>query len=79
MLIIQTIIIADDTESENFVYLQQQLFKCLLPLEFKVMDDYHVSLSRTVTIRHHWIQDISDMLTKEFNSLEGYVSICMYM
>ncbi|KAL4234895.1 poly(U)-specific 3'-to-5' RNA exonuclease [Mactra antiquata] len=60
-----------DCDDDNFIHLKQELFKCLYPHEFKVMEDYHVSLSRTVTVRHHWIEDISKMLTKKFSNIKG--------
>ncbi|XP_060553325.1 U6 snRNA phosphodiesterase 1-like [Ruditapes philippinarum] len=56
---------------DDFLRMQQELFLCLRPLEFQPLADYHISFSRTVTIRHHWIQDICDSLAKEFSQLEG--------
>ncbi|XP_052817815.1 U6 snRNA phosphodiesterase 1-like [Mya arenaria] len=56
-------------EEESFVRMQSELFACLRPLEFHRMDDYHVSLSRTVTIRHHWIQDFTNTLMTSFAKL----------
>ena len=45
------------------------LLDCLRPLDFHVMEDFHVSLSRTVSIRHHWIQSLVDSLQSKFNTL----------
>ena len=55
---------ADDID---FLLLQEKLINCLKPLEFHKMTHCHISLSRTVTIRHHWIQDMKSCLEKEFS------------
>ncbi|KAK3604368.1 hypothetical protein CHS0354_029354 [Potamilus streckersoni] len=56
---------------QRFFELQKQLFLLLQPLEFKTMTEYHISLSRTVTIRHHWIEPLIDSLRKEFAQLQS--------
>ncbi|KAH3768492.1 hypothetical protein DPMN_169705 [Dreissena polymorpha] len=53
-------------EEDHFARLQSELFRCLRPLEFQPMEDYHMSLSRTVTLRHHWIEDMREMLRTSF-------------
>ncbi|KAL3860775.1 hypothetical protein ACJMK2_010846 [Sinanodonta woodiana] len=55
----------------RFLELQKQLFLLLQPLEFKTMTDYHISLSRTVSIRHHWIEPLINSLRKEFAQLQS--------
>ncbi|XP_045193601.2 U6 snRNA phosphodiesterase 1-like [Mercenaria mercenaria] len=66
-----TLVFAQYNTDDDFSRMQQELFLCLRPLEFQPMDDYHISFSRTVSIRHHWIQDICDSLAKDFTHLEG--------
>lgn len=66
-----TLVYSQYNTDDDFLRMQQELFLCLRPLEFQPMDDYHISFSRTVTIRHHWIQDICDCLMKDFAPLEG--------
>ena len=47
--------------------LQQLVFFRLKPyIELKPMDHYHISLSKTVAIRHHWIQPLTDGLSQAF-------------
>jgi len=64
-----------DEPADEFDELQSELFKCLRPLEFQPMDDYHVSLSRTVVVRHHWIKDLKDSLQEKFGSLPRLVDL----
>lgn len=54
---------------ERMIELIDELLKCLRPLEFKPMKDLHLSLSRTVAIRHHWIQPLTDRLQRRFKML----------
>eukprot|EP00105_Crassostrea_gigas_P041948 XP_019926096.1 PREDICTED: U6 snRNA phosphodiesterase isoform X2 [Crassostrea gigas] len=54
---------------ERMIELIDELLKCLRPLEFKPMKDLHLSLSRTVAIRHHWIQPLTDRLRRRFKLL----------
>ncbi|XP_033755406.1 U6 snRNA phosphodiesterase-like [Pecten maximus] len=50
---------AYDSRFENLV---QELLLCLRPLDFKPIDNFHISLSRTVSLRHHWIKSLTDSL-----------------
>ncbi|XP_052060691.1 U6 snRNA phosphodiesterase 1-like [Mytilus californianus] len=50
----------------------EELLLCLRPLEFNMMDEFHMSLSRTVTIRHHWIQSLVDSLQSKITSLSSF-------
>lgn len=53
--------------NEDLFELQQLLFSQLKPYtELKPMNHYHISLSKTVAIRHHWIQPLTDGLSKAF-------------
>lgn len=53
--------------NEDLLELQQLLFSQLKPYtELKPMNHYHISLSKTVAIRHHWIQPLTDGLSKAF-------------
>lgn len=54
---------------ERTMELIDELLKCLRPLEFIPMKDLHLSLSRTVAIRHHWIQPLTDRLQRRFKLL----------
>lgn len=58
-----------DDPDERMMELIDELLKCLRPLEFKPMKDLHLSLSRTVAIRHHWIQPLTDRLQRRFKLL----------
>ncbi|KAK6640740.1 hypothetical protein RUM44_012437 [Polyplax serrata] len=43
------------------------------PLELKLVDDFHISLTKTVILKHHWIEGFTEMIrrslvdVKEFN------------
>lgn len=54
---------------ERMIELIDELLICLRPLEFKPMKEFHLSLSRTVAIRHHWIQPLTDRLQRRFRLL----------
>lgn len=58
-----------DDPVERMIELIDELLKCLRPLEFIPMKDLHLSLSRTVAIRHHWIQPLTDRLQRRFKLL----------
>lgn len=58
-----------DDPDERMIELIDELLKCLRPLEFIPMKDLHLSLSRTVAIRHHWIQPLTDRLQRRFKLL----------
>ncbi|XP_061196782.1 U6 snRNA phosphodiesterase 1-like [Saccostrea echinata] len=47
-----------------------ELLLCLRPLDFKPMKELHLSLSRTVAIRHHWIKPLTDSLQNRLRSLQ---------
>lgn len=42
---------------------------------FKSCDNLHVSLSRTVVLRHHWIDSFIESLNNRVTSLKRYVSV----
>ncbi|XP_060080296.1 U6 snRNA phosphodiesterase 1-like [Ylistrum balloti] len=46
----------------RFNDLVSELLLCLRPLDFKPMESFHISLSRTVSLRHHWIKSLTDSL-----------------
>ncbi|XP_041376474.1 U6 snRNA phosphodiesterase-like [Gigantopelta aegis] len=50
-----------------------QLLSCLQPMKFHRMDDLHLTLSRTVVIRHHWIQPLMDSIKEKFETLESCI------
>lgn len=56
---------------DEFRHLQEQLFLCLRPLEFHTQPEFHISLSRTGAIRHHWIPEITKTLAHQFLQMDG--------
>ncbi|KAK7115116.1 U6 snRNA phosphodiesterase 1-like [Littorina saxatilis] len=60
-----------DERLKSFV---DQILVCLRPLNFERMDNLHISLSRTVSIRHHWIQPLTESLKEQFQ--KQYSCIC---
>nr|XP_022327158.1 U6 snRNA phosphodiesterase-like [Crassostrea virginica] len=54
---------------ERMIELIEELLMCLRPHDFKPMKELHLSLSRTVAIRHHWIQPLTDRLQSKFRIL----------
>lgn len=56
---------------EEFLDLINQLFLCLQPLEFQLMKEFHLSLSRTVYIRHHWIQLLTQSISNKLQPLSS--------
>ncbi|XP_076449710.1 U6 snRNA phosphodiesterase 1-like isoform X2 [Babylonia areolata] len=48
-----------------------KLLTVLQPLNFERMDDLHISLSRTVCIRHHWISPLTESLKEKFQQLHS--------
>lgn len=63
------LLVAVDPDSRLKTFIEE-LMLCLRPYKFSVMDDPHISLSRTVCIRHHWIEPLVTSLKKEFQSLQ---------
>ena len=68
MLTTDTFLFLDEADI-HFTDMISELFLCLRPLDFKIMDDFHVSLSRTISIRHHWIQSFMESLKSKISSL----------
>jgi hypothetical protein len=50
--------------SEAFLDFIQEVLKCLQPAigELNLVDDFHISVSRTFPIRHHWIDPLATSL-----------------
>ncbi|XP_064611371.1 U6 snRNA phosphodiesterase 1-like [Liolophura sinensis] len=62
---------------EHLLRLRDDLFKCLRPYgDFQPMDDHHISLSRTVSIRHHWIEPMLATLREGIQSRFIESSFC---
>ncbi|XP_050398095.1 U6 snRNA phosphodiesterase 1 isoform X1 [Patella vulgata] len=59
-----------DERFDDFV---QELMTCLQDLKFEKMSDYHVSLSRTVTIRHHWIESLTQSLKIKLMNFNRFI------
>ncbi|XP_048731028.2 U6 snRNA phosphodiesterase 1-like [Ostrea edulis] len=54
---------------ERMIELIEELLMCLRPFDFKPMKELHLSLSRTVAIRHHWIKPLTESLQNRFKLL----------
>ncbi|KAI8790388.1 U6 snRNA phosphodiesterase [Biomphalaria glabrata] len=52
----------------------QSVIQIFEPLEFKTLPEYHISLSRTVAIRHHWIEPIVTSLREQMKLLKSSLS-----
>ena len=50
--------------------LTSNILQVLSPLEFKEVDDFHVSLSRTFVARHHWIEPLAMSLKRKLQAQE---------
>ncbi|XP_067651135.1 U6 snRNA phosphodiesterase 1-like [Haliotis asinina] len=61
------------TPDDRLLELFTSLLSCLRPLKFQLMSDHHVTLSRTVVIRHHWIESLRDTLKENLSSCEGCI------
>ncbi|KAL8593124.1 hypothetical protein ACOMHN_018050 [Nucella lapillus] len=59
------------TPDERWNKLVDDLLLCLRPLNFERMDDLHISLSRTVCIRHHWIQPLTESLKENYQQMDS--------
>ena len=68
MLTIDTFLFTDEADI-HFTDMISELLLCLRPLDFEIMDAFHVSLSRTISIRHHWIQSFMESLKSKISSL----------
>ncbi|BFZ19167.1 hypothetical protein BsWGS_22205 [Bradybaena similaris] len=61
-------------KTDQFVKFVEELLAMLMPPTFQAQPDFHVSLSRTVTIRYHWIELLVDSLREQFKSLTSCIS-----
>ncbi|XP_046557141.1 U6 snRNA phosphodiesterase-like [Haliotis rubra] len=61
------------TPDDRLLELFTSLLSCLRPLKFQLMSDHHVTLSRTVVIRHHWIESLRDSLKENLSSCDGCI------
>ena len=56
--------------------LSDSLVKCLrLTNDFQMVDHFHISLSRTFVMRHHWIDPMVESLRLELAAYPGQVLI----
>lgn len=39
-------------------------------IKLEIMDDFHVSLTRTVILRHHWIEGFTALVKKQLSDIE---------
>ncbi|ELU10712.1 hypothetical protein CAPTEDRAFT_226950 [Capitella teleta] len=62
------VFIATDA-SDQLRQLTCELLKSL-PGEFRCMEDFHLSLSKTFIVRHHWIKDLLSSLKKQLASCQ---------
>ncbi|XP_071083617.1 U6 snRNA phosphodiesterase 1-like [Haliotis cracherodii] len=61
------------TPDDRLLELFTSLLSCLRPLQFQLMSDHHVTLSRTVVIRHHWIESLRDTLKENLTTCDGCI------
>lgn len=66
------VFLISDEADNHLTDMVEELLLCLRPLEFNMMEEFHMSLSRTVTIRHHWIQSLIDSLQSKISTLSRY-------
>ncbi|ESO89820.1 hypothetical protein LOTGIDRAFT_164857 [Lottia gigantea] len=60
-------------KEDRFISMVDEVLKCLHPLDFHKMSEFHLSLSRTVTIRHHWIDSLTQSLQKSFQHINRFI------
>jgi len=60
--------------NSHFFEFVSRVLEELRPLEFHALPEFHISLSRTVAIRHHWIEPLVDSLRDQFRPL--HASLC---
>ncbi|KAH9490105.1 poly(U)-specific 3'-to-5' RNA exonuclease [Bulinus truncatus] len=63
--------VRQDERFQEFVHSVIQIFE---PLEFKAFPEFHISLSRTVAIRHHWIEPLVTSLREQLKTLKSGLS-----
>ncbi|KAK3757988.1 hypothetical protein RRG08_058300 [Elysia crispata] len=61
-------------QDKSLVSFVQNLMEQLLPQGFELLPEFHVSLSRTVVIRHHWIEPLVDSLKDKLQDIS--TSVC---
>ena len=58
--------------NEPLSELADDVIDVLKHLDFKRVDDFHISLSRTFVLRHHWIEPLAASLKKELKLCKRY-------
>ncbi|RUS84176.1 hypothetical protein EGW08_008063 [Elysia chlorotica] len=61
-------------KDERLLSFVQNVTEQLLPQGFEILPEFHVSLSRTVAIRHHWIEPLVDSLKDKLQDIS--TSVC---
>lgn len=61
-------------QNNHFLNFVGNLMKLLLPEGFELLPEFHVSLSRTVVIRHHWIEPLVESLKEKLQHIS--TSVC---
>ncbi|GFR71865.1 U6 snRNA phosphodiesterase [Elysia marginata] len=54
---------------KHLVSFVKNLLELLMPQEFELLPEFHISLSRTVIIRHHWIEPLMDSLKEKLQPI----------
>ncbi|XP_059178226.1 U6 snRNA phosphodiesterase 1-like, partial [Physella acuta] len=60
-------------KDERFIQFVTDVIQLFKPLEIETFPEFHVSLSRTVTIRHHWIEPLVDSLRENLKALKSCI------
>ncbi|CAL1539978.1 unnamed protein product [Lymnaea stagnalis] len=58
----------------KLVQFVQSILRILEPVKFQAFPEFHISLSRTVTIRHHWIEPLVDSLRDSLRLMKSFMS-----
>lgn len=70
-----------DVATSEFLEMVENLIKVSEThgITLKCVEDFHVSLSRTLKLRHHWIQSFIDSLKGHLSHLIKYVVYFIYV
>jgi hypothetical protein len=45
-------------------------------IELQICNDFHISLTKTFILRHHWIEGFVNSVKKQLNGISRFVVIC---
>lgn len=58
-----------DEANVEMTKLVNHLIESMDPIGLKPVDDYHVSLTKTVVLRHHWIESFVESVKQQVATL----------